>query len=66
MENHSSQKLDVDLLLNVNKEIEPLIHNVLNSVDSNKYSYKQKETALHVANEMLFHKLITDSNDSSR
>lgn len=63
MENHSYQKCDVDMLLAINDEIGALIQEVLNAVDSDKYSYKQKETALHVVNEILFHKLITDSND---
>ncbi|MBB1069222.1 hypothetical protein H5S40_03515 [Limosilactobacillus sp. RRLNB_1_1] len=58
MENHSYQKWDVDMLLAINDEIEPLIQKVLNAVDGDKYSYKQKETALHVVNEILFHKLI--------
>ncbi|WP_283595119.1 hypothetical protein [Limosilactobacillus galli] len=57
----SDQKLPPDLLLAVNDEIKPLINKVMNVVDQPKYSYKQKETALHVVNEMLFHKLVTKS-----
>lgn len=45
---HSDQKLPPDLLLAVNDEIKPLINKVMNVVDQPKYSYKQKETALHV------------------
>ena len=60
---HSDQKLTPDLLLAVNDEIKPLINKVMNAVDQPKYSYKQKETALHVVNEMLFHELITNSSD---
>ena len=58
---HSDQKLPPDLLLAVNDEIKPLINKVMNVVDQPKYSYKQKKTALHVVNEMLFHKLVTKS-----
>lgn len=60
---HSDQKLPPDLLLAVNDKIKPLINEVMNAVDQPKYSYKQKETALHVVNEMLFHELITNSSD---
>lgn len=61
--NHSDQKLSPDLLLTINDEIQPLINEVMNAVNQPKYSYKQKETALHVVNEILFHKLITNLSD---
>lgn len=61
--NHSDQKLSPDLLLTINDEIQPLINEVMNAVNQPKYSYKQKETALHVVNEILFNELITNLSD---
>ena len=50
-------------MLQLNKQIQPLIDEIMTAVDQPEYSYKQKETALHVVNEMLFHELITNSSD---
>lgn len=58
---HSDQGYSPKLLLQLNKQIQPLIDEVMTAVDRPEYSYKQKETALHVVNEMLFHKLVTKS-----
>lgn len=63
METHSYQKLDPNMLLMINNDLQPLIDQLMDVVNNSNYSYKQKETALHVVNEVLFHKLVTDLDD---
>lgn len=56
---HAYQRTKPADLLWMTPEVKPLVIKILKAVDDNSFSYQQKETALHIANEELFHGLIT-------
>lgn len=55
---HSFQLTSPDFLRTINPEILNLVDELYATVKYSGYTYKQKETALHIVNEMLFDELI--------
>lgn len=61
---HSYQKEDfLDQYNRLSENEKTYIDGILAAVNIGKHSYYEKETALHQVNEMLFQKLVNDSND---
>lgn len=60
---HSHQKYSPKTLQDMNPDVKGLIGKLYSELKSIGYSYEQKETALHVVNEMLFHDLVTKHDD---
>ncbi|MCJ2387580.1 hypothetical protein HZI63_01430 [Limosilactobacillus fermentum] len=61
---HSYQKENfLDRYDQLSENEKMYIDGILTAVNSGKHSYYEKETALHQVNEMLFQKLVNDSND---
>lgn len=60
---HSYQKYTPKTLQEMNPDVVALIKKLYSALKDIGYSYEQKETALHVVNEMLFHDLVTKHDD---
>ncbi|WP_054756590.1 hypothetical protein [Liquorilactobacillus satsumensis] len=64
MNEHSFRKNDVDAMLETHKDVRPIVSDILSVLsDRQEYCYQQKETALHLANEVLFERLVTKTGD---
>lgn len=63
MNNHSYQKVDPDILGELNPELSDVVKDLINTLKGRQLTYRQKEKALHIANETLFHDLVNHVSD---